>query len=145
MTASVRSFGICVLTGNSLLSPVRLATIDLSKATKLQDITFRLTSLSVEGITRAFQTTILKHQELRKISIYVPHSLTLFEFDAFKRSTNYGQWLDLDRLLVQFLESRLTRPMVICATQEGGRRNMRDFAECLLPELTRRGTFDLAE
>ena len=92
-----------------------------------------------------FQTTIPKHQELRKVSIYVPRHLTFFKCDTFKQSTSYGQWLDLDCLLVQFWESRSTRPRVILTTRDGEKRNMRRFAESVLPELTRRGTIDLAE
>jgi len=93
----------------------------------------------------AFQATIPKHQELRKILICVPHCLSFFVLNTFVQAASYGQWLDLDRLLVQFWESHSTCPEVICTTQEGERQNTRDFVEFLLPELTRRGMVDLTE
>jgi len=55
----------------------------------------------------------------------------------------YGQWLGLDRLLVQFLESRSTPPKVICTAVVGEKWIMRGFVECCLPELTRRGMIEL--
>lgn len=100
---------------------------------------FRPTSLNVEWIT----TTTPKHQGLRSILIHLPHKLITFGADAIKQSTTYGQWMDLDRLLVQLWESHLTRPKVICTTQNGEKQDITDFAECLLPELMRSGGIDL--
>ena len=57
----------------------------------------------------------------------------------------YGQWLDLDRLLVQFWESRSIRPRVIWAMAEREREVMRDSIGQLLPEITERGIIDLVE
>ena len=54
---------------------------------------------------------------------------------------NFEQWLNLDRLLVQFWESRSIRPKVVCAKLREGR----DWAGCLLPEITGRGIIDLFE
>ena len=138
-----QSFDICICTASLLLPPVMPSAIDLSKATKLRDVVFRPTLLSVGWITTAFQTNILKHRELRKISIYVPRFLNFFAVDTIKKSEEYEEWLDLDRLLVQFLESRSTLPNAICMRWEGANLDMRDFAECFLPELSRRGMIDL--
>ena len=54
------------------------------------------------------------------------------------------QWRDLDRLLVQFWTSHSIRPKI---TFEAGarRKDIRDYAPNLLPELTRRGLVDLVE
>lgn len=84
-----------------------------------------------------------KHRELWKISIGFP--LYLASLDTIKRSPAYGQWLDLDRLLVQFWESRPTPPKVICMGLVGEKWIVRGFVECCLPELTKRGVIDLAE
>ena len=138
----VRPFGICVPTDSLLSFPVGPAVLDLSKATKLQEINFRLTSIYVGWIATVIQTTIPRHQELRKISVRVPHYLTS-DVDTLKESEIYRQWLDLDRSLVQSWESHSTPPRVICTTRKGYAYNMRGFTECLLPEMTRRGIVDL--
>jgi len=145
---SVRSFDTRVDTNNLLLFLVKPVAIDLSRATKLRDMVLRPSALGVGWITTALQTTILKHRELRKILIYISHYWTS-NAKLIKRSADdCGQWVDLDRLLVQFCESRSTRPkVVIRATLEGeeGEERVRSLAECLLPELTRKGMIDLAE
>ena len=56
-----------------------------------------------------------------------------------------GQWLDLDRLLVQLWESRFIRPTVITITLGGEQRGVGNCIGCLLPEITTRGIIDLAE
>jgi len=61
------------------------------------------------------------------------------------RSTTHGEWMDLDRLLVQFWESHLTDPKVIRMAWEGRKPDVRGYVECLLPELTKRGVIDLVE
>ena len=48
--------------------------------------------------------------------------------------------MDLDRLLVQFWDSRSIRPKVV--TEKKGKR---DWAGYLLPEITKRGIIDLVE
>ena len=135
----MRPFGVCVPTDNLLSFPVGSAVLDLSKATKLKDATFWPTFLSVGWITAAIQTTTPKHQELRKISICDPYSLTLFDVGTMKESAVHREWLNLDRLLVQLSESRSTPPRVICTTWLGHMESMIGFADCLLPELTRKG------
>jgi hypothetical protein len=52
---------------------------------------------------------------------------------------NYGQWLDLDRLLVQLWESYSIRPKAILSPAEAG------SFERLLPGITKRGVIDLVE
>jgi len=141
---SVRPFCVCARTDSLLVFPVRSATIDLSKATKLRDLTFRPESLNIKWIVTTFQTTTSKHQELRKVSISVPDDLVFIDdVDAVKRSATFGGWRDLDHLLVQFWESHPTRPKVVCTTWEGWQGGMRGFNECFFPELTRRGAIDV--
>ena len=143
MKTSVRPFGVCIPNDNFLLFSVGSVVLDLSKAIKLQDVTFQVTTLSVGWITTAIQTITPKHQELLKISIRVPYSPIFFDFDAIKNFAIYGEWLALDHLLVQFLESRSTPPKVICTRWDGPKQDMRPFTECLLPELTRKGMVGL--
>jgi len=100
--------------------------------------------MGVEWITTAFKSTVPELPELRRISIHIPYNLAAFDVKR-TRFGHYGHWLDLDRLLAQFWESRSARPKVICTALMGEERDMRDFIGCLLPELTRRGMLDLAE
>ena len=132
--------------GNLPLFPVGSTAINLSEATKLRDVVFRPESLSIKWITAALQTAVPKHRELQKISICIPYNSTFPDsVKAIKRSATYGEWMDLDRLLVQFWESRSTSPKVISMAWEGRKRDMRGYAECLLPELTKRDVIDLVE
>jgi hypothetical protein len=113
------------------------ASIDLSKATKLKDVVFRLVSWSVEWITIPLQTITPEHQDLRQITIHVLYRLTT---DANAVRT-IGEWTDLDLLLVKLWESRSIRPRVEGVAEQ----DMRSCVERLLPEITRRGIVDLVE
>ena len=123
--------------------------IDLSKATKLRDAVFQPGSLNVEWVSKALRTITPIHQDFRRISISMHRDLNLTQPDVDVRETIgeriYGQWSDLDRLLVQFWESRLIRPEVIWAMVEKKRKVTRDSIGCLLPEITKRGIIDLVE
>jgi hypothetical protein len=148
----VRSFDNCARTDSLHLFPdaSRPTLIDLSKATKLKDVAFLLTSWSsVEWIAMAFQTITPKHQDVQQISIHIPYYLAIDGADANIRGTigeaDYRQWLNLDRLLVRFWKSRLIQPKVIWITETGGDRNIRDCLECLLPEVTGGGMVGLIE
>ena len=57
----------------------------------------------------------------------------------------HGQWLDLDRLLVQLWESRSIYPNVIHTEMRMERQGVTDYAEYLLPELTMSGINNLIE
>jgi len=56
----------------------------------------------------------------------------------------YGQWLDLDGLLDQFLESRSIRLEVVCVVPKA-RDDTGDYIGYLLPEMSKRGAIDLVE
>jgi hypothetical protein len=51
------------------------------------------------------------------------------------------KWLDLDRLLIQFWESRSIRTKVISRDQD----DVGDYIQCLLPEATNGGVIDIIE
>jgi hypothetical protein len=129
----------------SALGVSRPGLVNLLKATKLKDVAFRLTSWSIERVATALQTITAEHQDFRQIKIYIPYCLTLHGVGANVRpaigTANFGQWLDLDRLLVKLWESHSIRPKVICTT----RTEKGDCVGCLLPEITRRGILDLVE
>jgi len=116
-------------------------------ARRLKDVIFYLGSPDVGWITTALQTITPEHRDLRQITFKVPNSLT------FNVSTDdgeiieeviHGQWLDLDRLLIQFLESSSVRPRVMRVVSKGGSGDTKDHIGCLLPGLTKKGVIDLA-
>jgi len=96
----------------------------------------------------ALQTITPEHRDLRQITIQVPKSLT---FNAgtggggIIEEAIRGQWLDLDRLLVQFVESSSIRPSVTQTISKGSRGDAKDHIGCLLPELTKKGIIDLTK
>ena len=124
------------------------SSIDLSKATRLKDTRFWYGELSAEWIVKALQTVTSEHRDLQGISIHVSYQYTLGGPGANIRQdlgeVTYGQWLDLDRLLVQFWESRSIRPKITYNHRsQDERREAIDCVSCLLPEITKRGIIDL--
>jgi len=142
------SIRICDHTNNLivfLVAPAS-ASFSLSKATKLRDAAFRPDSQNIEWVIMALETITPEHQELRQISIYVPYHLTLYNVGADIRQS-LGEkisrrWSDLDRLLVQFWESRSIRPRVGCVRVGEEGQNTEHLIGCLLPETTKRGIVD---
>jgi len=93
------------------------------------------------------KTITPEHRDLRQIVIYLSRDLTLFEVGADLKQFLGGaisrQWSDLDRLLVEFWESRSIRPRVGRVTQGERRRSMEYCIGCLLPEIKKRGIVDM--
>ena len=124
--------------------------IDLSKATRLQDIEFWCGQLRAKWVTMTLRTVTSKHKDLQKIFIHIYHRFTPDSSGASIRKvvgeTTYREWLDLDRLLVEFWESRSIRPKVkyACASPNESKGAI-DGVACLLPEITKRGIADLVE
>ena len=96
----------------------------------------------------ALQTITSEHRDIQQISIHVSHITPLDRINANTRQTTgesaYGQWLDLDRLLVRFWELRSIRPRVIyVVVSEDEEKEAIDCMSFLLPEITKRGIIDL--
>jgi len=120
--------------------------IDLSKATKLRSLIFRPDWARVEWITTTLQTiTPEHHQELQQISIYIPSWLSRYGA-GIKESlgeATLGQWLDLDRLLLQFWEAHLILPKLEYVRPEGQEQLTEYCIGCLFPEITKCGVVEL--
>ena len=126
--------------------------IDLSKATNLKEVAFRCHSLRAGWITSTLETITPKHQNLQLISIRIPRVLrsVASATEAQEIEANPSmRLLDLDRLLVQFWDSRSIRARILYPPSLEG---CRFFAESagrwipyLFPELTRRGIVDIVE
>ena len=123
------------------------ASIDLSKATKLADAVFRSGSLNIDWITATLETITPKHRELRQISIYAFCRSTSVAFGAGVERTIgdeiFGQWSDLDRLLVQLWESRSIRPKFVCEILGLVPQDAEEYIGRLLPKTTKRGVINL--
>ena len=125
-----------------------MSPVDLSKAIKLKEVMFRC-GLSGEWVTTTLETITSRHQYLQQISIRILRVRRYaqegdFAIDWIERAYPVTWWSDLDRLLVQFWDSRSIRPKVLLppTRKEVG---MKDWGEHLFPELTRRGVVDLVE
>jgi hypothetical protein len=97
----------------------------------------------------ALHTITSKHRDLQQIVIMVPYHISIVGADSNAGKAigeaNFGQWLDLDRLLVQLWESRSVRPKIICVAHVKEGRYVKDCVGRLLPEITGGGIIDLAE
>ena len=105
----------------------------------------------IRGVTTALQTITHKHRDLQKISIWTRYpDFVHLGADVYTNvreavgGTGHGEWLDLDRFLVQLWESHSIRPRIACVPGET-RREMADLVEWLLPEIMKRGIIDLVE
>ena len=116
VTSVVRVFGsygetdtLLTFAGDSMWSP-----IDLSKTTRLRDAYFN-GDLNVQWIIVALQTITSRHGDLRKITLHIcGYSFRdpATHVRQMVGETEYKQWLDLDRLLVQLWELHSIRPRV---------------------------------
>ena len=123
--------------------------IDLSKATKLKFLIFRLRTLGCRRVLAMLETITAEHRDLRQVSIHLPYkriprgNAAYFRF--YLGSDLYEKWLELDRLLVYLSESRSIRPRVVITESMGPTLVIKDLISHLFPEITARGLIDLAE
>ena len=113
-----------------------IPSLDFSKLTRLKEVTLA-SGPSVQWITTTLQT--VKSTKLEQITIHSP-----IAFMSTIAESDYREWGDLDRLLLQFWTSRSIRLKFGCKNGKDG-RDFSDTAPRLLPELTSRGTIDLVE
>jgi hypothetical protein len=110
--------------------------LDLSKTTKLKDISLRCNGPNFQPFAIALRT--VQSKRLHQITIQLCGVFVYPVEEAVLR-----EWQDLDRTLVQFWTSHSIRPKIYVAS--GRKGDLRGFAQSLLPELTRRGVVDLVE
>ena len=115
---------------------------------KLKSIVFRCGYSSSEWVATTLETITPQHRDLQQIAIH-PDIWDDDGDDIFESivDTDPGaQWLDVDRLLVQFWDSRSIRSKFMYLPMAGNEKvEIRDRAGRLLPELTKRGIIDLVE
>ena len=145
----VRQFDDRVHTDNLLLylAPPAPTKVDLSKATRLKDLTFRVGSSHPEWVTTALQTITTGHRDLQKISISLVHHSTtvLSSVDAreYIEEQHNWHWLELDRLLGRLWVSHSIPPKILCYALSQKEEAVRTLVGGLFPETTVRGTSNL--
>ena len=116
--------------------------VDLSGATKLQEVAFRPSHNHIEWVTTALKTITPEHRSLRRISIVI-RFLSIPVCGYFNGGT-CAQWGDLDRVLVQLWYSHSIRVKFVYFTGRLDVCNMvRKSIRDLLPEITKEGAIRL--
>ena len=115
------------------------ALIDLSKTTKLKDVSFHFQYLTVAWVASTLKTITSGHRNLREVSIKgcAPANAATVG-DEMRR-----EWVDLEHTLIQLWESHGICAKVQYYSRKGEESHelMRD----LLPEATKRGTVELVD
>jgi hypothetical protein len=107
-------------------------------------VTFLLNSWIVEWIVTTLQTITPKHRDLRQITIKVSTVASSYIAPGISQTieeVGCGQWLDLDRLLIQVWESHSIRPKIVSVAE----LCIGDRVQSFLPEVKKRGILDLVE
>lgn len=100
--------------------------------------------VSILWITAALKTITLEHKDFQEVSIGIPfHYDPCSVHNPFKTWKTageevYGQWMELDHLLVRFCESHGIGIVVKYFVIEKGKEALK-FIEGLLPETMKRG------
>ena len=95
------------------------------------------------------RTVTGEHRNLQQISIYVPpisdrwYNSPITD-NLYKTNPSLG-WPDLDRLLVEFWELRSISSKFACSRTKSGSGRAQDWAKLFVPELMKRGIFDLVD
>ena len=132
--------------GQNTLTP-----IDISRGTNLKNVTFRCESWDSAWVVLTLKTITPEHRNLRCISLDIPftnYDITDPEdrkiVDWYEKVNPYTRWSEIDRILVQFSELHPIRLELSCPRSETKRR-VKDLAEYLFPEMTRRKIVDFVE
>ena len=115
--------------------------LDLSKATTLKDVEFRLCELEVKSINAAIRTATSTN--LQQITISFPDIYFVDLLPSLLDEGTRTEWQDLDHLLVQLWTTRSIRP-VFTNKKMGGENFVGAVTQKLLPELTGRGIVGVA-
>ncbi|KAF9786149.1 hypothetical protein BJ322DRAFT_771169 [Thelephora terrestris] len=116
------------------------ASIDLSSATKLREVTFWF-DYEAGWITNALKTILPEHRDLQEILICVYPSRDSSADDPVDSKKVVGEevyerWMDLDDLLVQLWESHAVRTKLLVERKAG---KVYRIVTGLLPEMMERG------
>ena len=115
--------------------------IDLSRATKLRDTSFQILLLGVGWIAQALKTITHHHRDFRQISFIMSDVRSLSRVDIGQATSDpaFGQWSELDRLLIEFWDTRSIHLSVSYSTLGEKWRKMDQLVKGLLPEMAKRG------
>ena len=118
--------------------------IDLSKATKLRDVTFGC-SFNPRWVTTALRTVGCNHRSFQQFSVCatVIDGSDLASIEPTVGKAGYSAWLELDRFLAQLHELHSIRPKVNFRDRD--RQTARGCAEFFLPKAMTGGIVDLED
>jgi len=142
-----RSLNLCDRVSNGpvvfVSAGAEVAFINLSKATRLREVGFRLLDPYDVWAGSTLKTLTPNHKDLWRISIHMvirehANLQQIFGIDIC------DSWADLDHTLIQLWESNAVTTRVTYATG-GDKTEARKFVEQLLPEMTRRGIVELVD
>ena len=122
------------------------ALIDLSKATKLKDVTLHFQYLSVAWVASTLKTITSRHRNLREVAIKGQALSDSTDWPANAAAVEDDmceQWVDLERTLIQLWESHRICAKVKYYSWKG--EESRELMENLLPEATKRGIVGLVD
>ena len=140
------SLGFCHVGPVPNLKPVPVpgyswaASIDLSKATNLKEVTFCIEEFSIAWVTATLKTIKSEHRGLQEVSIkgYAFSDSVFWSTDAASvGDKTRDQWMELDYVLAQLWESHAVRTKISFHSERG--EETCEFVGGLLPETTRRG------
>jgi len=146
----VRLFCTCTPRDNLLLflAESGTASIDLSKARKLEGVALLSRTLTAQWVLTALRTITTNHRNLRQVSVRAPClSCRPDRADPVNVDDAIGkigsrQWSEFDHLLAQLWKSLSIRPEVLYYTHPDGTGCR--CVNSLLPCATRRGIVDLS-
>ena len=127
-----------------------VGSIDLSKAKKLQDAEFGC-RVHPRSVVATLRTVADDHRNLQRVLLdavevlIAPHP-NYSDPESFVRAigATYGEWLELDHLLVRLWQAHSIRVKFMYQVPASiGEKTSRLCVESLLPELTARGVVDL--
>jgi len=105
--------------------------------------------LHARWIVMALQTITSRHRDFRQITIYGHYHFTLTAYPAgvgkILGEEISGEWMDLDRLLVQLWESHGIRTRMVYAAKRKEKKERSGYVGGLLPEMTARGIIELVD
>ena len=119
--------------------------LDLSSALNLKSVVFRcgMPSLNVDWITIAVES--IKSSHVKEMTLYMPGNLTTRgNVDAQLPDAVYTQWLDLDKVFVEYLTARSFKLKVV--TSPGTDKDtFEGYVERLLPNLFEKKMLEMAQ
>ena len=126
------------------IEKILTGSIDLSKATKLKDVTL-VSERYPRFIASTLKTVTPDHRNLRQITVFTTDILYSMDSNPHNQKTTRAEWLGLDSVFIKLWESHSIHPKVqydLPSLMDA--EKVRQSVESLFPETTRREVVDLS-